>query len=336
MGERLTDRYPFVREFFEQVDSSVTERTFRETLGASAAQVQEWETQLKATQIAQPAIAAASMATLQVLEFFGLRPTFAIGHSLGEITAMHAAGALDAATAVRLAALRGEAMHGLHVADPGAMLAIASRSEDVQPLLEPFGKSLAISNYNSPRQTVVSGTTDSIVKLRAMCQTKNIRTQQLPVSHAFHSDIVAPASTAFRASLESADFKPLSGRVVSTSTGNELAFDSDLKEMLGQQVRRPVRFVEAVKRAAESNPALWIEVGPGGVLTSFVRDILGADSVQCLPTDLAGEDGFHLLNLVLARSFVLGFPVATDKLFAHRLHRPLGADNYNASFIVNR
>ena len=335
MGERLSERYPFVRELHEGVDGHVTGRTFRDTLGAALDQIQEWETQLKATQIAQPAIVAGSTATLQVLEFLGLRPSFSIGHSLGEITALHAAGAFDATTAVRLAAMRGEAMRSLHVADAGAMLAIAARSEEVQPLLEPFGKSLVISNYNSLRQTVVSGTTDSIVKLRGLCQAQNIRCQQLPVSHAFHSDIVAPAATAFRASLESVDFTRLSGRVISTSTGGDLATDADLKELLAQQIRRPVRFVEAAKHAAASKPAMWIEIGPGGVLTNFVRNILGADSVHCLPTDLAGEDSFHLLNQVVARAFVLGFPVETEKLFAHRFHRPFDVEDYNPIFITN-
>jgi acyl transferase domain-containing protein len=335
MGERFSERYPFVREFLDLLDYNVTGHTFRETLGAFPAQIQEWEALLKATQIAQPAIAAASMATLKVLDFLGLRPALSIGHSLGEITALHAAGALDADTAMRLAALRGEAMHSLHVADPGAMLAIASRSEDVQPLVEPFGASLAISNYNSPRQTVVSGTTESILKLRSTCQAKNIRFHQLPVSHAFHFDIVAPASAAFRVALESVDTKMLSGRVISTSTGNELAADLNLKELLAQQICRPVRFIEAVKCAAKYNPAMWIEVGPGGVLTSFVRDTLGADSVHCVPTDLADEDSFHLLNHVLARAFVLGLPVATDKLFAFRFPRPFDVENYNPIFIVN-
>ena len=335
MGERFAERYPFVRETFADVDKNITGHIFRDTLGATPEQIQQWETQLKATQIAQPAIVAASTATLSVLEFLGLHPALSIGHSLGEISALHAAGAFDAATAVRLAALRGEAMHALHVPDPGAMLAIAARSEEVQPLLEPFGQSLAISNFNSTRQTVVSGTTESIGKLRAICQARNFRCSQLPVSHAFHSDIVAPAATAFRAPLESVEFKKLSGRVVSTSTGGELAADADLKDLLAQQIRRPVRFVDTVKRADESKPALWIEVGPGGVLTNFVRDILGADSIHCLPTDLAGDDGFHLLNQVVARAFVLGFPVLTEKLFAHRFHRPFDVDNYHPIFITN-
>lgn len=197
------------------------------------------------------------------------------------------------------------------------------------------GEGIAISNYNSTRQTVVSGTTESVAKLRALCQAQNLRCSPLPVSHAFHSDIIAPAATAFGAALASFGFKQLSGRVVSTSTGNDVEANADLKELLAHQIRRPVRFVEAVRRAAESKPALWIEVGPGGVLANFARYILGADSVSCLPTDLAGEDGFHLLNQIVARAFVLGFPVATEKFFALRFHRPFDVENYHPVFIVN-
>ena len=89
MGERLCERYPLARELFDRVDGEVTKRMFRDTLGARPECLQEWETRLKATEIAQPAIVAASAATLQVLDFLGLHPTFAIGHSLGEITALH-------------------------------------------------------------------------------------------------------------------------------------------------------------------------------------------------------------------------------------------------------
>jgi acyl transferase domain-containing protein len=79
-----------------------------------------------------------------------------------------------------------------------------------------------------------------------------------------------------------------------------------------------VRFVEAEQKAAALHPALWIEIGPGGVLTQFVRDILGAEASHCLPTDLADEGAFHCLNHVLARAFVCGLPVATERLFRRR------------------
>ncbi|MSU64345.1 MAG: acyltransferase domain-containing protein [Pedosphaera sp.] len=358
MGDHLLRRYPFARELYEAGNSGLVACIFRDTLAADEATTKQWESNLRDTKTAQPAIVLSSVTMFRVLEFFGLKPVASIGHSLGEISALHAAGAFDAAIAVRLAALRGQAMSSLQIPDPGAMLAIAAKAEDVEELLRSSrgneaqtsasektsqslltsaatGRLVVISNYNSSRQTVVSGATDSVARLRQVCADRNIRCQQLPVSHAFHSDIVAPAAAAFRSALESATLQHLTGRVISTSTGDEIAADTDLKELLAQQIRRPVRFLDAVQKANALRPALWIEVGPGGVLTSFVRNILGADSVHCLPTDLAGEDCFHLLNQVLARAFILGFPLATERLFAHRFHRPFDVENYHPVFIVN-
>jgi enediyne polyketide synthase len=338
MGERLCERYPLVRELFARVHGEVTQRMFRDTLGTSPEQVQEWETQLRATQVAQPAIVATSAATLQVLDFLGLRPTFGIGHSLGEITALHAAGAVDADQAIQIAAQRGQAMAGLGETDTGAMLAVAASPDRVQKLLAGVDDSVVISNYNSPRQTVVSGRTAAIHALKVRCEREQIRASLLPVSHAFHSDLVAPAAAEFRRALESIPFAPRTAdgtRVVSTAIGRELPADHDLRELLGNHIRQPVRFVDAVQTAAAQKPDLWVEVGPGGVLTALVRDILGPDNVICLPTDLKDEDAHHLLNLVLARAFVLGFPVRPESLFTHRFHRPFEVENYHPIFIIN-
>jgi enediyne polyketide synthase len=234
-----------------------------------------------------------------------------------------------------LASLRGRAMGFLQIADSGTMLAIAAGPEEVRQLIEPFSKSLVISNYNSPGQTVVSGATEAASRLRASCTSRNIHCQLLQVSHAFHSDIVAPAAVEFREAMKSVKLDRLTGRVISTYTAAELSPDTDMKELLSQHIRRPVRFVEAVQCAEKLRPSLWLEDGPGGVLTNFVRAILGTRSVHCLPTDLSGEDGFHLLNNVLARAWVLGFPIATRQLFAHRFHRPFNVESYNPIFIVN-
>jgi enediyne polyketide synthase len=102
------------------------------------------------------------MATLAVLRFFGLEPHIAIGHSLGEISALAAGGAWDAGTAVRLAALRGQAMASLNTPDPGGMVALAAQPDEVEKLIKPFGPALVISNFNSARQTVASGTTGAL------------------------------------------------------------------------------------------------------------------------------------------------------------------------------
>lgn len=307
---------------------------FRDLLAADEATRAAWEAELRHTRMAQPAIVLSSLARLRLLEFLGLQPTLVI-HSLGEISALCAAGACNAATAVRIAALRGRAMADLHLEDPGAMVAIAADPDTVEKLLAPFGAALTISNYNSPKQTVVSGASAAIEALGQVCMEQKIRCQRLPVSHAFHSALVAPAAMAFHEALSPVSFQALSGPVVSTATGQEISEDTDLRTLLGDHIRQPVRFIDAALRAAQPQPTLWIEVGPGGVLSNLVRDILGADKVECLPTDLSGEEGFHLLNKVLVCAFVRGLPLALDRLFAHRFSRLFPLDDYNPRFITN-
>lgn len=334
MGEHLHRRFPFVRELYAEVAPDISRHVFRDTIGADGAALALWDGTLRETRVAQPAIVLSSIATLRVLSFLGLDPDISLGHSLGDITALHAAGAFDAATAVRLAAARGEAMGSLPLSSPGAMLAIGAAPATVEPLVAPFAPAVVVSNYNSPRQTVVSGDADAIARLASACAAGGVPCQRLPVSHAFHSDHVAPAARVFRLALEREDVRPLSGRCVSSSTGASVVPEADLRDLLARQIRQPVRFVDAVGAAAGLQPALWIEVGPGAVLTAFVREILG-DRIHCLPTDVAGRDGFDLLNRVLARAFVVGLPVRTDRLFAHRFHRAFDLERYDPVFIVN-
>ena len=351
MGEHWLRRFPFVREFYDRVShagdetpalGSISRYIFQDRFSANGDRLKAREDELRETRIAQPAIVLSSMAALQVLQFFGLQPRFVIGHSLGEISALAAAGAWDALTAVRLAALRGQAMAALPLADGGGMAAVAARPDAVQRLIERLGSALVISNYNSPTQTVVSGGSEAIQKLELICEEENIRCRRLSVSHAFHSDIVAPAADVFREKLRGTDLlAPLPTapdepvEVISTVTGDLIrARDAGL-EHLAEQIRRPVRFMDAVRKTAAAQPSLWIEIGPGGTLTGFVRDILSPVKVHCRATDLADADGFHLLNQVLARAWALGFPVKLDRLFTYRFRRTLDVDHYEPRFIVN-
>jgi enediyne polyketide synthase len=125
-------------------------------------------------------------------------------------------------------------MSSLPLTDPGVMLAIAAGPKDIQPLLAPFGSSLVLSNYNSPRQTVVAGSAESARRFREACAARNIPCRQLPVSHAFHSDIVAPAAAAFHSALEAIRFEKLTGRVISTASADDIAAEADLKPLLAQ------------------------------------------------------------------------------------------------------
>ena len=351
MGRHWLGRFPFVREFYERVSQagdetsvlgSISRHIFRDRFSANEETREAWEKELRETCIAQPAIVLSSMATLQVLQFLGLQPRIVIGHSLGEISALAAAGAWDALTAVRLAAVRGQAMGSLRPADGGSMAAVAAKPGQVGGLLKPLGSALVISNYNSPRQTVVSGGSEAIQKLVHVCEGQGISCRHIAVSHAFHSDLVAPAADIFREMAGGMDIPrrapgvPTGAvAVISTVTGSLISAEDAGLDYLAGQIRRPVRFTDAVLKAVGTQPSLWIEVGPGGALTAFVRDILSGFNVHCLATDLANEDGFHLLNQALARAWVLGFPVKLERLFTHRFHRLLDVDHYAPRFIVN-
>jgi enediyne polyketide synthase len=348
MGGCWTRRFPFVRQFYDEVAQLqngtavcglLPARIFKDRFAADKATLSAWNAELQETRVAQPAIVLSSLATLKVLQFFGLHPHIAIGHSLGELSALAAAGAWDALGAVLAAAMRGEAMSALAAAGTGGMAALSATAEETLEMIRSLDSSLVLSNYNAPRQTVVSGPASALRQLLDRCQQRRIPCRRLAVSHAFHSGMVAPAAGAFADALRKLGAANLNQQgsattVISTVTGQALPPNGDLSGYLAEQIRQPVRFMHAVRVAAAAKPALWLEVGPGGALTGFVQAILGP-LAPCLPTDLPGEDGFDLLNRVLARAWVLGFSVKLDRLFAHRFCRPLDVDHYEPRFIVN-
>lgn len=323
MGKYFFAHYTFVREFYERVDKALeklipeglSSHIFYDSQSGSEAAFKSQQSKLGHTTVAQPAIVLSSVAMLAVLDFLGLKPNIAIGHSLGEISAIHAAGACDDLTAVWIAALRGKAMGSVQVEDRGGMAVIGANQREVQRLIEPFGSSLVISNYNSPRQTVVSGTSSAIRALFGVCRKNKFLYGKLPVSHAFHSNIVAPAVSVFRKSLKDIPIHGLSQTVISTSTGREIARSTDLRELLVDEIRRPVRFIEAVLKAHQHQPSMWIEVGPGDILSRLVKEILNTNRIDCLSTDLKDEDSSLLLHKIVSRAYVLGFPLALDRIF---------------------
>ncbi len=123
--------------------------------------------------------------------------------------------------------------------------------------------------------------------------------------------------------------------VYSAATAARLEQDADLRALLAEQIVRPVRWLDVIRQIDAEQPDLWVEVGPGQVLSGLTRDILGADRFEGFATDLADEDNLHALNRLLARAFVLGFPVRTERLFDGRFHRPFDPYHYNPTLIVN-
>ncbi|MFH9611348.1 SDR family NAD(P)-dependent oxidoreductase [Streptomyces sp. NPDC017448] len=277
------------------------------------------------TQAAQPRIVTGSAAGLRVLDELRLEASLGIGHSLGELSALCWAGALEEDTLIEAAAVRGKAMaeHGA----PGAMASLGAPPQQAQDLIS--GLSVVVAGYNGPQQTVVSGPPNEIEEVRRRAGRAGVACTPLPVSHAFHSPLVAPAAESFGNWLKSADFRQPAGRVISTVTGAELTPGADLSALLREQITAPVRFTEAV-RAAARDVDLFIEVGPGRVLAHLAGTVTNVPALS-LDTD---DESLQSLLRVVGAAFVIGAPVAPHRLFRDRLTRPLRIGQ-ELSFLAN-
>lgn len=287
----------------------------------------EWRGDGIATEVAQPAIVASSVAALRVLSRLGITAPVAVGHSLGEFTALHWAGSLDEFSLLRIARARGRAM--AEVDGPtGAMLSVAAGRQAVEEVLN--GERVVIAGLNSPSQTVLSGEAIEISAVARRAEARGLHTTLLRVSHAFHSPLVASAGTRLSSHLEREEFGPLQRHVFSTVTGQHLNADADLRAVLREQVTLPVRFMEAVDAAATEGVDLWLEVGPGQTLCGLIGQFRNEPAVAL---DAGGNSIRGLLNAVGA-CFCLGARVAHDELFADRFARPFNLD-WHPSFFVN-
>jgi enediyne polyketide synthase len=288
---------------------------------------QNWRGDGVSTDVAQPAIIASSVAALRVLSRLGITAAVAVGHSLGELTALNWAGSLDESSLLRTARARGRAM--AEVDGPaGAMLSVAADRQAVEEILN--GERVVIAGLNSPMQTVLSGEAIEIDTVARRAEAHGLRTMLLRVSHAFHSPLVAPVGNHLYAHLEREEFGPLQRQVFSTVTGQHLNGDTDLRALLREQVTSPVRFMDAVNAASIAGVDLWIEVGPGQTLSGLVGQFRNEPA---LALDVGGTSIRGLLSAVGA-CFSLGARVAHDELFADRFARPFDLD-WRPRFFAN-
>jgi len=268
------------------------------------------------TAAAQPRITTSSVAGLRLLRLLGIEAVAAAGHSLGELTALHWAGAYDEPALLAMASARGRIMADTSTAG-GAMAGIMASADLVTQLLA--DEPVVIAGYNGPQQTVVSGPVDAVDRVCAKAAAQELTAILLPVSHAFHSELVAAAADELHSYLDRASFAPVQRRVVSTVTGQTLAPDTDLPDLLTRQVREPVRFVEAVTALAD-DVDLLLEVGPGLILSRLAAEIAPSVVTIALETDSNSLAG--LLRAVAA-CYVLGAPVRHEELYRNRYTRTL-------------
>lgn len=271
---------------------------------------------LTATEWAQVALGVHSVSLMKVLHSLGLRPACVAGHSFGEITALHAAGAFDEETLIKIARRRGELMRDAS-AIPGAMTAVACSIDKVQPLLDRVDGNVVIANYNAPAQCVLSGATAAIARVEDSLAAAGITARRLPVATAFHSPLVASSSERFRDYLSALDVTSPAIDVYGNADGATYPRDPHaIRERLAGHIAQPVRFVDQVEAMYARGVRSFIEVGAGSVLTELVDRILGDREHYAVNLDRKGVHGLTTLHGALGRLAVAGVPLEFGALWA--------------------
>ena len=271
MLKDLYEAYPIVRECFAQAD---------EALGYSISQLcfEGPDTELVKTANTQPAILTASVACYEVLKEKGFTPDIVGGHSLGEYSALVAAGVLDFKDAVYVVHKRGEYMQEAVPLGEGAMAAILAlpREEVVRICAEvndTVGSVQAV-NFNCPGQIVIAGATKAVeVAAEKMKEAGAKRAVMLPVSAPFHSRLMEPAAKRLQEELDKIEVKDAQIPVVANITGEILKDGATIKAALVKQAAAPVLWEDCVTTMVDFGATRFVEVGPGKVLTGFTKKI---------------------------------------------------------------
>jgi enediyne polyketide synthase len=272
------------------------------------------------TAVAQPAIVAHSLAGAWLLDRLAVRGGVAVGHSLGEISALCWGGACTAAAALRLAAARGRAM--AERGELGAMASLGAPPAVVAEILEGIAAGeVSIAAYNGATRTVVTGAPAAVAAVVERAAARGLTASRLKVTRAFHSPRVAAAAADLDRALATVAWAPLRRAVASTVSGSLLAPDADPRGLLLAQVTAPVRFTEALD-AARPLADLWIEVGPGRALAELAAEALD-EPVLALD---AGSPSLAGPWSTAAALFAAGVPLDVAVLFEGRFHRPFDLD----------
>ena len=276
MGVELAKAFPRARDVLQEVDDALGQ-----PLSKLIAEGPEGD--LTSTENAQPAIMAVSLATFRVLEETGLKVTDAVcvaGHSLGEYSALTAAGTFTVAEAAKLLRIRGNAMQAAVPAGKGGMVAIIGPDFDaVEEIVREarargIGEVIEIANQNSTNQTVISGSARGMEIAIEVAKEKGAkRALPLPVSAPFHCSMMQPAAEKMRAALAAIDLKAPAVPLIANVTAERASDPAFIRDLLVQQVTGMVRWVDSVERMKALGVTRVIEIGHGNVLTGLIKRI---------------------------------------------------------------
>jgi [acyl-carrier-protein] S-malonyltransferase len=270
MGKHLADRYTVARGVFEEADDALG-------FALSTICFEGPEDALRLTENTQPALLAVSTAAHRVLTEHGFAADYVAGHSLGEYSALVAAGSLQFADAVRLVHKRGQYMQQAVPPGVGAMAALLRLPEGaLDGVLQQAAQAEVVgaANLNAPDQVVIAGHAGAVHRAMDLARAAGARRAiLLQVSAPFHCALMKPAQESLAADLNAAEFCDLSRPLVNNWQAREVRTAAEAREGLYQQVPNPVRWAESVRYLAAQGVERFIEVGAGGVLTGLLRSI---------------------------------------------------------------
>ncbi|MFZ0719008.1 SDR family NAD(P)-dependent oxidoreductase, partial [Mycobacterium sp.] len=301
MGMGLHATYPVFAEAFNTAVGELDRhllRPLREVVWGHD------ESLLKTTEFAQPALFAVEVALYRLLESWGVRPDFVMGHSVGELTAAHVAGALSLENAALLVVARGRFMQALP--SGGAMVALQATEDEVRPLLT---DNVGIAAVNGPSSVVVSGDEHAVTAIADQLHAQGRRVHRLAVSHAFHSPLMEPMIGEFKAAVRELAVHPVTIPVISNVTGELAGDDFATADYWTRHIRAAVRFADSIRHANAAGATRFIEVGPGGGLTSSIEESLVEADVVSVPLLRKDRPEPNSLMTGVAQAFVSGVGV---------------------------
>ncbi len=301
MGRELHGAFPVFAEAFDAVLAELDQhllRPLRDVMWGND------ESLLNTTEFAQPALFAVEVALFRLLESWGVRPDFVMGHSIGELSAAHAAGVLSLKNAAVLVAARGRFMQALPAG--GAMVAVQATEEEVRPLLVP---EVGIAAVNGPASVVISGTEGAVTAIADQLRADGHRVHRLSVSHAFHSPLMDPMTDEFGSVAAGLTIGKPVIPIVSNVTGILAADDFGTAAYWKRHIREAVRFADSVRFVQSAGGSRFLEVGPSSGLTASIEETLADNPVTTMSALRKDRPEPVALVNAVAHGFVAGMAV---------------------------
>ena len=273
MGEEFYREYDVVRDIFDMTEEisriNISKLCFRGPIE-----------DLTLTVNLQPAVTAVNLACLAVIEKENVEFHYCAGHSLGEYSALSAAGVISKEDTARLVFKRGELMHREATRNHGAMHAIIGLPIDtVADLVTEVQKDglVSVANHNTELQIVITGAPEAVEKVSSLATAQGAKSVPLKVSGAWHSELIKGAEEEFKAYLDTADFNRPGKSILFNVTADSSNDSDEIKDIMGRQLCSPVRWYDTISKLMENNVEIFVEVGPGRVLAGLLKKILPRD-----------------------------------------------------------